>query len=225
MVFIGYSLDSSRRAVALAEALDGCYATVGIHPQDAQSSDPAAWDAVGDLASASSRVVAIGEVGLDYYEDKVPREVQAAGFRSQLALARDLDLPVVIHSRDAPEDTMGILAEVSGGLTAILHCFMGSVAVAKEAWARGYYIGASGPVTYRSNDWLRAILREAPRDRVLIETDAPYLAPGPNRRRRSEPGDLPITAAALAAVWDVSPEEVGRLTAANARRLYRLPAP
>ena len=114
MTFIGYSLDSSRRAVELAEKLDGCYAAVGIHPHDAKHGGPEAWDALAALARSSPRVVAIGEIGLDYYRDPSPRDVQAAGFRAQLALARRLDLPVVVHDREAHEDTMRILAEAAG---------------------------------------------------------------------------------------------------------------
>ncbi len=225
MVFIGYSLDSSRRAVELAEKLDGCYAAVGIHPPDAKSGGPEAWDALAALARSSPRVVAIGETGLDYYRDRSSRDVQADGFRAQLALARQLDLPVVVHDRDAHEDTMRILAEAAGGLAVILHCFSGDQALAAEAWARGYYTGVSGPVTYPAAEPLRALLREAPRDRVLIETDAPYLAPQPFRGKRCEPAHLAYAAQELAALWAMPPEEVGRLTTANARRFYRLPVP
>ena len=225
MVFIGYSLDSSRRAVELAEKLDGCYAAVGIHPHDAKSGGPEAWDALAALARSSPRVVAIGEIGLDYYRDLSPRDVQAAGFRAQLALARRLDLPVVVHDRDAHEATMRILAEAAGGLSVILHCFSGDRALAREAWARGYSTGVSGPVTYPKAEPLRALLREAPRDRILIETDAPYLAPQAHRGTRSEPAHVVHAAEELAALWGMPREEVGRLTTANARRFYRLPAP
>lgn len=223
MVFIGYSLDSSRRAVELAEKLDGCYAAVGIHPHDAKSGSPEVWDALAALARSSPRVVAIGEIGLDYYRDLSPRDVQAAGFRAQLALARRLDLPVVVHDRDAHEDALRILGEAAGGLSVILHCFSGDRALAAEAWARGYSTGVSGPVTYPKAEPLRALLREAPRDRILIETDAPYLAPEPHRGRRSEPAHVVHAAEQLAALWEMSLQEVGRLTTANARRFYRLP--
>ena len=225
MAFIGYSLDSSRRAVELAEELDGCYAAVGIHPHDAKNGSPEAWEELVTLARSSRRVVAIGETGLDYYRDLSPRDVQAAGFRSQLALARELDLPVVIHDREAHEDTLRILAEAAEGLAVVLHCFSGDRTMAKEAWARGYYTGVSGPVTYPKAEPLRALLRDAPRDRILIETDAPYLAPEPFRGKRCEPGHVVQAAQQLASLWDTPVEEVGRLTTANARRFYRLPTP
>ncbi len=222
MTFIGYGLDSSRRALELAEKLEGCYAAVGIHPHDAKSGGPEAWAALAALARSSSRVVAIGEIGLDYYRDLSPRDAQVAGFRAQLTLARDLNLPVVIHDREAHEDTMRILAETGEGLSIVLHCFFGDAALAKEAWARGYHTGVSGPVTYPKAEPLRALLREAPRDRILIETDAPYLAPQPFRGGRCEPAHVAHVAAQLAALWGMTPEEVGRLTTANARRFYRL---
>ncbi len=223
MVFIGYSLDSSRRALELAEKLDGCYAAVGIHPHDAKSEGPEAWDALATLARSSPRVVAIGETGLDYYRDRSPRDVQVTGFYAQLDLARQLDLPVIIHDRDAHEDTMRILAEAAGGLSVILHCFSGDRALAAEAWARGYYTGVSGPVTYPKAEPLRSLLREAPRDRILIETDAPYLAPQPFRGKRCEPAHVVYGAQQLAALWGVPVDEVARLTTANAHRFYRLP--
>ncbi len=225
MVFIGYSLDSSRRALELAEKLDGCSAAVGIHPHDAKSGSPEVWDALAALARSSPRVVAIGETGLDYYWDRSPRDVQATGFYAQLALARRLDLPVIVHDREAHEDTMRILGEAAGGLSVILHCFSGDRALATEAWARRYYTGVSGPVTYPKAEPLRALLREAPRDRILIETDAPYLAPQPFRGKRCEPAHVVYAAQQLAVLWEMPPEEVGRLTTANARRFYRLPVP
>jgi len=224
MVFIGYSLDSSQRAVELAEELDGCYAAVGIHPHDAKSGSTEVWQSLAALARSSSRVVAVGETGLDYYRDLSPRDVQAAGFRAQLALARELDRPVVVHDRDAHEDTMRILADAAEGLTVVLHCFSGNRAMAEEAWTRGYSTGVSGPVTYPAAEPLRALLRDAPRHRILIETDAPYLAPQAHRGRRSEPVHVVHAAEQLAALWGIAPEEVGRLTTANARRFYRLPS-
>jgi TatD DNase family protein len=225
MVFIGYSLDSSRRAVELAEKLEGCHAAVGIHPHDARHGNREAWDELAVLARSSPSVVAIGEIGLDYHGTHSPHDVQAAGFHAQLAVARELNLPVVIHDREAHEDTMRVLAEAADGLSVILHCFSGDAAMAKEAWGRGYYTGISGPVTYPKAEPLRAILRGAPRDRVLIETDAPYLAPQPFRGKRCEPAHVVYGAQQIAALWGVSPEEVGRLTTANARRFYRLPMP
>lgn len=223
MVFIGYSLDSSRRAVELAEKLDGCCAAVGLHPHDAQIGSGQAWDELRALARSSPRVAAIGEIGLDYYEEGTPADAQAVGFRAQLALARALDLPVVIHNRQAQEDAMRILAQAGEGLTVVLHSFSGGLALAQEAWARGYYAGVSGRVTYPKAEGLRAVLHGAPRERILIESDAPYQPPAAHRGRRNEPAQVAQVAAALAALWETTPEAVGRLTTANARRFYRLP--
>ena len=224
MAFIGYSLASSRRAVELAEKLEGCCAAVGLHPHDAQIASPAAWDELAALARSSPRVAAIGEIGLDYYEQGTPPGVQAAGLRAQLALARALDLPVVVHDREAHADIMRILAEAGEDLPLVLHSFSGDAAMAREAWARGYYTSVSGRVTYPKAAALRALLREARRDRILIESDAPYQPPAGRRGQRNEPAQAADVAAGLAAVWDVTPEEAARLTTANARRFYRLPA-
>ncbi len=223
LAFIGYSLDSSRRAVELAEKLEGCCAAVGLHPHDAQIATPAAWDELAALARSSPRVAAIGEIGLDYYEKGTPREVQAAGLRAQLGLARRLDLPVVVHDREAHADVLRILVEAADGLTLVLHSFAGDAATAREVWGRGYYISVSGRITYPRADGLRALLRVAPRDRILIESDAPYQPPQGRRGERNEPARAAEVAAALAAVWDVTPDEAACLTTANALRFYRLP--
>jgi len=225
MALIGYSLTSSRRAVELAEKLEGCCAAVGLHPHDAEIASPAAWDELAALARSSPRVVAIGEIGLDYYEKGSPPDLQAAGLRAQLALARALDLPVVIHDREAHGDILRALAEAAEGLTLVLHSFSGDALMAREAWGRGYYTSVSGRVTYPRAAALRALLRDAPRDRILIESDAPYQPPQGRRGRRNEPAQTADVAAGLAAVWEVTPEEAARLTTANARRFYRLPAP
>jgi len=222
MAFIGYGLDSSRRAVELAEKLEGCCAA-GLHPHDAQIASPAAWDELAALARSSPRVAAIGEIGLDYYEKGSPPDVQAAGLRAQLALARALDLPVVIHDREAHGDIMRILAEAAEGLAVVLHSFSGDETMAREAWARGYYTSVSARVTYPKAGALRALLREAPRDRILIESDAPYQPSAGRRGRRNEPAQTAGVAAGLAAIWNITPEEAGRLTTATARRFYRLP--
>jgi len=225
MAFIGYGLDSSRRAVELAEKLDGCCATVGIHPHDPDNLRPAAWDELAALAASSSRVAAIGEVGLDYHRDVAPRDGQETGFRAQLALARRLGLPVVIHDREAHADVMRVLGEAAEGVAVLLHSFSGDEAMAREAWGRGYYTGVSSRVTYPKADAFRALLRAAPRDRILLETDAPYQAPAGRRGRRCEPADIVHPAAPLADLWGIPLGEIARTTTANARRFFRLPEP
>ena len=222
-VAIGYDLASSRQAVALTNREPDVYACVAIHPHHAA-------DVTGDTLAqlqtlaAHPRVVAIGEIGLDFYRNRAPREVQEAAFRAQLGLAQSLRLPVSIHDRDAHADTMRILSEEADGLPAvILHCFSGDRSMAAEAWKRGYYTAVAGPVTYPNARDLRALLTNAPRDRILLETDAPYLPPTPHRGTRNEPAYLPLVAEQLAALWNASPAAVGELTARNTLRALALP--
>ncbi len=179
-----------------------------------------------ETLAAHPRVVGIGETGLDYFRDLAPRERQAAAFRAQVRLAKELGRPLVVHTRDAHVDNLRLLGQEATGLPAvILHCFQGDHAVAHEAWARGYYTSLAGPLTYPSANGLRQLAAEAPKDRILIETDAPYLPPVPHRGRRNEPAFLRLVAEALAAAWGWSPERVGQLTARNACRAFGLPDP
>jgi TatD DNase family protein len=225
LVTVGTSLESSRRALALAERYRQVVAAVAIHPHDAASATAEAMEHLAGLAR-HHRVVAIGETGLDYYRDFAPREVQHAAFRAHLALATTARLPVIIHCRDAMADVLGILAEMSPPAV-IMHCFSGSVETARTCLARGYYIGLGGPVTYRNARRALDVARFVPPDRLLLETDAPYLPPEPYRGRRNEPSYLTRIAAAIAWARGVAPGTVGELTSANARQafgLMRLPA-
>ena len=220
---IGYDLDSSRQAVALADREPDVYACVAIHPHHAADTTAVALDELATL-TAHPRVVGIGEIGLDFYRNRAPREIQEAAFRAQLEMAQRLRLPVSIHDRDAHADTMRILSDGAEGLPAvILHCFSGDRAMAAQAWMRGYYTAVAGPVTYPNARDLRALLTDAPRDRILLETDAPYLPPTPHRGTRNEPAYLPLVAEQLAAVWNASPAAVGELTARNTLRALALP--
>jgi TatD DNase family protein len=222
-VAIGYDLASSKQAVALADREPDVYACVAIHPHHATDVTAEALDQLTALTT-HPRVVGIGEIGLDFYRNLAPREIQEAAFRAQLEMAQRLRLPVCIHDRDAHADTMRILSEGAEGLPAvILHCFSGDRTMAAEAWRRGYYAGVAGPVTYPNARDLRALLTDAPRDRILLETDAPYLPPTPHRGTRNEPAYLPLVAARVAAVWNASPAAVGELTARNTCRAWALP--
>jgi TatD DNase family protein len=221
-IVIGYDLGSSRQAVALAERESDVYACVAIHPHHAAD---ATSDALVDLEGLAShpKVVGIGEIGLDYYRNRAPRETQETAFRTQLRLAETLGLPVTIHDREAHSDTLRILCEEVRGLPAVvLHCFSGDDAMATEAWRRGYYTAIGGPITYRNADGLRAVFRHAPRDRVLIETDAPYLPPAPHRGKRNDPTYLGLVVEQLAALWDVAPDAVAAMTTRNTCRAFRL---
>lgn len=224
LVAVGYDLASSRQAVALAEGEAGLYACVAIHPHHATDVTPQALEELAALAR-HPRVVAIGETGLDFYRDRAPRPAQESAFRAQLGLAQRLALPVVIHDRDAHDEVMRLLGEQEGGLPAVvLHCFSGDRAMAEAAWRRGYYTSLAGPLTYRNAAGLREIAAAAPRDRILIETDAPYLPPEPFRGRRNEPAYVARVAEALGALWGTDGPAAARLTAENARRAFRLPA-
>ncbi len=210
------------RAVALAEQHREVYCAIGVHPHDAKLFDEAAQQRLIDLAKQSSRVVAWGEIGLDYHYDHSPREVQRDVFRRQLGIARELNLPVVIHSRAADEDTIEILRdEVSGYSRAgVLHCFGGSLQMAEQAIELGFFISFAGNLTFKKADDLRAIARTLPLERLLVETDCPYLTPVPFRGKRNEPARVVETAKFLAELKEVNAEEVGRVTSENFARLF-----
>ena len=220
LVNIGTNLRSSRASVDLAETYDFAYATVGIHPHDAEKATPAAVKELRDLAQRE-KVVAIGEIGLDYYRDYSPRPAQREAFQEQLALASDLNLPVVIHSRDAHDDTLNILRDWEG--RGVLHTYAAGMEHLDRVLGMGFFIGISGPVTYRSAGELRDVVRAAPLDRLLIETDCPYLTPEPHRGRRNEPAYVRFVAQAIAKARDESVKRIGEETTRNACRLFGLP--
>jgi len=223
LVVVGYDLPSSRQAIDLAEQESDVYACVAIHPHHAADLTAAALTELQELASRP-KVVGIGEIGLDFYRNLSPREAQEAAFRAQLRLADTLRLPVAIHDREAHAETMRILSEDAGRQSAVvLHCFSGSDAMAAEAWSRGYFIGVGGPITYPNAGGLREILAAAPRDRILLETDAPYLPPTPHRGKRNEPAYLRLVVERLSALWGASPDSVAEATARNACRAFGLP--
>lgn len=210
------------RAVALAEQHREVYCAIGIHPHDAKLFDEAAQQRLIGLAKQSTRVVAWGEIGLDYHYDHSPREVQREVFRRQLVIARELNLPVVIHSRAADDDTIAILREELSGYSraGVLHCFGGSLQMAEQALELGFFISFAGNLTFKKADDLRAIARTLPLERLLVETDCPYLTPVPFRGKRNEPARVVETAKFLAELKDVTPEEVGNVTSENFARLF-----
>jgi TatD DNase family protein len=222
VVCIGESLAAARRAAAIAAKFPGvCFHTAGVHPHDA-----AGFDSSRDLQAIREEIgrgaVAIGECGLDYHYDHSPRERQREAFAAQLALAAELRCPVVVHTREAEDDTRAMVEDAGrGGVVGVLHCFTGTVALAETALAVGWYVSFSGIVTFKrwaDDDVIRAI----PDDRLLIESDSPYLAPVPHRGRRNEPAWVSFTAARVAAVRATDAVDVGSSTARNARRLFRL---
>jgi len=222
----GTNLDSSRRAVELAEKHDCLYAAVGVHPHDAAGMTAKDADELRRLAG-HAKVVAVGETGLDYYRDLSPREVQAGAFRMQLELAAELELAVIVHSRDAHADVESMLREasVSGKLRGVLHCFSGGVDWAARAAAMGFYIGFAGPLTYENATNLERVAATIPVERALVETDSPYLIPRPHKRsERCEPAYVRLVAEKLARIRKLSATDVSRVTGLSAARLFGIPS-
>lgn len=220
VICIGDDAASSRAGVELAEASSGVYAAVGIHPHSADEADDEALAVIERLAG-EGKVAAIGETGLDYHYDHAPRAAQQAAFRRHIRLARRVGLPLVVHNRKADKDVLRLLeeegaAEVGG----VLHCFWSGAETALRALELGFFLGVGGPVTFKSADELRAVLRALPADRLLVETDAPYLAPVPYRGRRNEPAYAAEAGRALAELLGMPEEELAAQTTANARRLF-----
>ncbi|MDA7946700.1 MAG: TatD family hydrolase [Hyphomicrobiaceae bacterium] len=206
---------------AIAEAHDNIFCSVGTHPHNADEERDVSLDEIVAL-SERSKVVAIGEAGLDYFHDNAPREDQAAGFRRHIAAARNTGLPLVIHTRDADEDTAQILEEEmeKGPFKAVLHCFTAGPELARRGLDLGLYISFSGVLTFKKSDELREIAASVPLDRLLVETDAPYLSPEPMRGRKNEPANVVHTAAKLAEVKSVSRDELAAATTDNFFHLF-----
>lgn len=217
IVNIGCSVKSSYSSVKLAEEYAGIYAAVGLHPDAADE-----IDRIGEIRSlcGNKKVVAVGEIGLDYHYEEHSRDIQKKAFEEQLKLAAELDMPVVIHSRDAWEDTMELLRKYRP--KGVMHCFSGSAETAREIVGMGMYVGFTGVVTFKNAKKALKALEAVPLDRLLVETDCPYMAPEPNRGKRNYSGYLPYTVAAMAAVKGVSPNEMAEITAENAERLFNI---
>ncbi|MFC3124841.1 TatD family hydrolase [Pseudoroseomonas globiformis] len=221
-VTIGVRLDQARAVKAMAERHADVWGTVGVHPQNVGEGP---LPAVEELVAASNhpRIIGLGESGLDYFYDKAPAEVQQEGFRRHIAAARVTGLPLVIHARDADDDIARILREEmeAGAFPFLLHCFSSGVALAQTALELGGYISFSGMVTFPKAEALRTIAATVPADRLLVETDAPYLAPTPHRGKRNEPAFVKLTAARLAELRAVTLEELATQTSRNFVTLFR----
>ena len=208
VVTIGIDLDSSRRAVEYAHRFPGVYAVVGMHPHDASSLDGAALRELKRLAG-DERVVGIGETGLDFYRDRSPRDDQKRAFRALLELAREMDLPVVVHDREAHDDTMSILEEYApfdGRL--VMHCFSGDLEMAHAVLDLGGFVSIAGPVTFKNAERLQAIVRELPVEKMLVETDCPFLTPHPFRGKPNSPEKLRLVAEKVAELKGIDVEEL-----------------
>ncbi|MFA9145486.1 TatD family hydrolase [Bacillus safensis] len=222
IVVVGFDRPTITRAMELIEEYDFIYAAIGWHPVDAidMTDEDLAW--IKDL-SQHEKVVAIGEMGLDYYWDKSPKDVQKEVFRRQIALAKEVKLPIVIHNRDATEDVVTILkeegaAEVGG----IMHCFTGSLETAKACMEMNFYISFGGPVTFKNAKKPKEVVKEIPSDKLLIETDCPYLTPVPFRGKRNEPSYVKYIAEQIAELREISFEELAELTTKNAKKVFRI---
>ncbi|MCR5758688.1 MAG: TatD family hydrolase [Selenomonas sp.] len=221
LINMGDTLASSEKAVELAASYDGVYAGVGIHPEEiyelgtADDEQLAAW-------TKCTRVVAIGEIGLDYYweKDEEKRALQRRMFIHQLDLARQLHLPVCVHDREAHGDTMAILKKEGRGISGVMHCFSGSYEMAQELYQLGWYIGVDGPLTYKNAAKLPEIVARFPLERILVETDAPYLAPVPMRGKQNEPAFVRYVAEKVAEIKGIPVEKVAKQTSNNAEELY-----
>ena len=219
MLVVGTDIESSRESLELAEKHPQLYAAVGIHPHDAGRVTDACYDVIRNLALSSAKIVAIGEIGLDFYRDRSPREDQERVFRAFLRMANELDKPVIIHDRDAHRQVLDCLRE-EGTQRGVLHCFSGDTAMAAEALAMGLYISIPGTITYPANEALREVVRGVSIDRMLVETDCPYLSPVPFRGKRNEPAYVRLAAERVAEVKGLSLEDVARITTKNVRDLF-----
>lgn len=225
IITVGTDLKSSQRALEIAERFPQVFASVGIHPHNARSCDTKAIERLQELAM-NPRVVAIGETGLDFYRNLSPPEIQILAFREQIRLAREMDKPIVIHDRDAHKQLLRVLNEEGAkGLRGVIHCFSGDMAMATQCLDMGFSISIPGSVTFRNAARLRNVVSNAPADRILLETDAPFLAPIPFRGRRNEPSYIRYTADRVAKVRKVSLEELAEQVCDNTTRLFALPSP
>ena len=218
----GCSLASSRNVSELTKKYDYIYGAVGSHPDAADEVDSAVIDEYRELCKQNDKITAIGEIGLDYHYEDIPREIQQKAFRAQMELARELGLPVIVHEREAHEDGMKIVDEFPD-VKGVFHCYSGSAEMAKELVKRGWYIGFTGVLTFKNARKAVEVAASIPLERIVIETDCPYMAPEPFRGKRNDPGKIYRMAEKLAEIRGISVEEVHAATYENGKRLYRIP--
>ena len=217
----GCSLASSYNAVKLANTYGYIYAAVGSHPDVANEVNGETLSAYRELCKLNPKVKAIGEIGLDYHYEDIPREIQLKAFRAQMELARELDLPVIVHERDAHEDGMQVVRDFPG-VTGVFHCYSGSAEMARQLVDRGWYIGFTGVLTFKNARKALEVAASIPLDRIVIETDCPYMAPEPFRGKRNDPGKIYRMAEKLAELRGLSVKEIQAITTENGKRLYRI---
>ena len=222
-VTIGCDLSTSRAAVELADRYPFVYATVGVHPHEAKQIGDSWYDDLLRLAQ-HKKVVAYGEIGLDYHYNHSPPKLQRERFREQITLARELRLPIVVHTREAQDDTIAILKEENAAdVGGVFHCFSGDARLAKNALDLGFLLSFSGVITFQNATMLRDIVKTVPMDRILVETDSPYLTPAPHRGKRNEPAHVRLVAEKIAAIQGMTADQIAELTSQNARRVFKIP--
>ena len=217
----GCSLEASRNASALSQKYDYIYAAVGSHPDAADEVNEAVLEEYRTLCKLNPKIKAIGEIGLDYHYEDIPREIQQKAFRMQMGLAKELNLPVIVHERDAHEDGLRIIEEFPE-VTGVFHCYSGSAEMAKQLIKRGWYIGFTGVLTFKNARKAIEVASAIPLDRIVLETDCPYMSPEPFRGRRNDPGKLYRMAEKLAELRGLRVEEIHTITMENGKRLYRI---
>ena len=217
----GCSLASSRNADALSKIFHFLYAAVGSHPDAADEVNDAVLDEYRKLCKLNPKIKAIGEIGLDYHYEDIPREIQLKAFRMQMELARELNLPVIVHEREAHEDGMNVVRDFSD-VTGVFHCYSGSAEMARQLVDKGWYIGFTGVLTFKNARKAVEVAASIPLDRIVIETDCPYMAPDPFRGKRNDPGKIYRMAEKLAEIRGLTAEEIQHITTENGKRLYRI---
>jgi len=218
----GADIPSSIKSLSLAEEYLNIYAAVGVHPHEVQAMDHNSIETLRSLAK-NNKVVAIGEIGLDYYYDFSPRDLQKKWFREQIRLAKELKLPIIVHDRDAHEDIYNIIKEeLDDNLTGVLHCYSGNIQMAREYIKMGFYLSFGGPVTFKNAKTPKEVVKEIPLSSLLIETDSPYLTPEPHRGKRNEPLYVRHVATTIAYLKEISYEEVVKRTGENTKKLFKI---
>ena len=218
---VGCCLESSRDCIAMAEKYPFVFASVGTHPDSAGEVDDSVIEEYRKLCKQNPKVKAIGEIGLDYYYETIPREIQQKAFRMQMELAKELQMPVIVHERNAHDDGMRIVKEFKG-VTGVFHCYSGSAEMARQLVNMGWYIGFTGVLTFKNARKAVETAEQIPLERIVLETDCPFMAPEPFRGKRNDPGYLYRMAERLAEIRGIFVEEVQAVTTENAKRLYRL---
>ncbi len=219
---VGTDMRDCQKAVEIARRSERVFAVIGIHPHHAKDVTEATYSHLKALSN-DAKVKAIGEIGLDFYRNLSPRETQMMRFREQIHLAREVSLPIVVHARDAQKEVLDILREEGAqGIGGVMHCFSGDYDMAKSCMDLGLFISIPGTITYKGNSQLREVVKRIPLDRILVETDCPFLPPLPFRGKRNEPAHVKITASKLAQVKGLSLDEVARITSRNAKTVFRL---